>query len=236
MLGQVNPTPYDLYFPLFGIPVRVTPWFWLAGVFMGYPVLQDQRIDLLLVWMLCLFVSILIHEMGHALAGKMFGWPSDVMLYHFGGVARFYRQPGLTTGRSVTVSFAGPWAGFLFYGVVVGVEYLLIRGNHLPAWRPNEVWPPAPQFAIYQLKWINLYWGLVNLLPVLPLDGGRISEALFNEYRPRTGMVMCLKLSIFVGAVAAVSFFYLGEQFPGILFALLAVTNFQTLEQIRGGW
>ena len=101
MLGQVNPTPYDLYFPLFGIPVRVTPWFWLAGVLMGYGLIEQKRFDLLVVWLGCLFLSILVHEMGHALAGKLFGWPSDIILYHFGGVARYYHQDGYTTGRSV---------------------------------------------------------------------------------------------------------------------------------------
>ncbi|MCA9068473.1 MAG: hypothetical protein KDA84_06100 [Planctomycetaceae bacterium] len=61
MLGQVNPTPYDLYFPVFGIPVRVTPWFWLAGLFLGFRELQRGRVDLFFVWVGCLFFSILIH-------------------------------------------------------------------------------------------------------------------------------------------------------------------------------
>jgi Zn-dependent protease len=235
MLGQVNPTPYDLYFPLFGIPVRVTPWFWLAGVLMGYPLLQARQLNHLLVWLLCLFVSILVHEMGHALAGKLFGWPSDIILYHFGGVARYYHQDGYTMGRSVVVSFAGPWAGFLLYGAVLAAEYLLEQGNRLPEWRPGELEPPA-LFAIRQLKYINLYWGLVNLLPVLPLDGGRISEALFEHYRPHDGMLLCLRIGTFIGALAAAYFFWSRNQFAGILFALLAIDNFQRLELYRRGW
>lgn len=235
MLGQVQPTPYDLYFPFFGIPVRVTPWFWLAGVLTGYPLLQIRRFDYLLIWISCLFVSILIHELGHALAGKLFGWPSDVMLYHFGGVARFFHQDGYTTGRSVAVSFAGPWAGFLLYGIVLAVEYILVQGNHLPRWRVGETMP-LPQFAIMQLKYINLYWGLVNLLPVLPLDGGRISEALFEQYRPRDGVTWCLRIGAAVGGLAAAFFFVMDNRFAGILFALLAIDNFQRLEQHRGGW
>lgn len=228
MLGQVHPTPFDLYFPLFGIQVRVTPWFWLAGVLMGYPLLRERQFDFLLVWIGCLFFSILIHEMGHALAGRLFGWPSDVMLYHFGGVARFYHQVGYTTGRSVAVSFAGPWAGFLLFGLVLLVEYLLLRNT--------TFLNPHARYAMAILKYINLYWGLINLLPVLPLDGGRISEALLDNYRPRDGMLWCLRIGTAVGAIAAALFFLSGYRFAGLLFALLAIDNFQRLEQHRNPW
>lgn len=236
MLGQVNPTPFDLYFPFFGIPVRVTPWFWLAGALMGYGYLADGYLAHLMVWIACLFFSILVHELGHAFAGRLFGWPSDVILYHFGGVARFAHQAGYTTGRSVVVSFAGPWAGFVLYGGVLGVEFVLKQRGALPAWPPGEI-IPLSLFAIMQLKWINLYWGLVNLLPVLPLDGGRISQALFERYRPRDGMLWCLRIGTGVGAVAAALFFSTDYRYAGFLFALLAINNFQSLEQYRsGGW
>ncbi len=228
MLGQVNPTPYDLYFPCFGISVRITPWFWLGGVLTGYPFLQARQLDVLLIWIGCLFFSILIHEMGHALAGRLFGWPSDVMLYHFGGVTRFYRQDHWTTGRSVVVSFAGPWAGFLLYGVVLGVKVLILR---TPGLINRQV-----LYAILFLEYINLYWGLVNLLPVPPLDGGHICESLLNHYRPRDGQLWSLRIGTFVGALAAAFFFWKDMRFVGILFALLAVNNFQQLEQYRGRW
>ncbi len=233
MLGQVNPTPFDLYFPLFGIQVRVTPWFWLAGVLTGYSLLRDAHYDLLLVWIACLFVSILIHELGHAIAGRCFGWPSDVILYHFGGVTRFAHQASFSTGRSVVVSFAGPWAGFLLYGVVIGLEYLLFHeGMPFESTQANRY----ALFAILQLKWVNLYWGLINLLPVLPLDGGHISESMLERYRPRDRALWCLRISTAVGAMAAAGFFLTGYRYAGILFALLAVDNFQRLEQHRGGW
>jgi Zn-dependent protease len=228
MLGQVNPTPYDLYFSLFGIPIRVTPWFWLVGGLMGHGYIEMRRFDLLLVWIGCLFFSILIHELGHALAGRMFGWPSDVILYHFGGVARFYHRDGYTAGRQVVVSFAGPWAGFLVYGGVLLFRFVAARNQILV----NEYVAEA----LWQLEWICLYWGLVNLLPVLPLDGGRISEALFDRYRPRDGVIWCLRIGAFVGAVAAACFFYLRLNYAGFLFALLAIDNFQQLEQTRSGW
>ncbi len=228
MLGQVNPTPYDLYFPLFGIEVRITPWFWVAGVFTGFPLLSDRRFDLLLIWIGCLFFSILVHEMGHALAGKMFGWPSDVILYHFGGVTRYFHQVGWTTGRSVAVTFAGPWAGFVLFGIVLAVEFFLVRSGTFIN--------PHVGYTIRILKWINLYWGLINLLPVPPLDGGHISQTLFERYRPRDGLVWSLRIGVAVGGLAAAFFFMQDYRFAGILFALLAIDNFQRLEYHKGGW
>lgn len=235
MLGQVGPSPYDLYFPLGPIPVRVTPWFWLAGVLTGFSALQmnPPRPDLLLVWIGCLFVSILVHEMGHALVGLAFGWPSRVFLYHFGGVAQFDYQPQWTTGKSVAVSFAGPWFGFLLYGLVRLAEWLLYRDPAaIPAWAYDD----RIREAFRQLEWINLWWGLINLLPVYPLDGGHISATLLEHYRGRGGQEWACKLSIGVAAVAALALFRLGSQFGGILFLLLAIDNYQRLEMFRRGY
>ncbi len=101
MLLQEPPeTPYDLRFQLLGFPVRVSWTFWLGAVVFGYEF--ARQIDfiamaaglnspgagpLLLLWILCLLVSILIHELGHALAFRQFGIQSSIVLYHFGGLA-----------------------------------------------------------------------------------------------------------------------------------------------------
>jgi len=229
MLGQAGPTAYDLQFRCCGIPVRVTPWFWLMGVLMGRGYLEDGRPELLIVWVLCLFVSILVHEMGHALLASAFGWPPSVILYHFGGLAMFQPHYGYTAGRSIAVSFAGPGAGFLLYGAVYAVDFLLIQTRT----DPGEI----GVHALYQLEWINLWWGLVNLLPVLPLDGGRICQEICQSARPRNGFEIAAMIGMVVAAVTAAFFFSRHEQyglFPGILFAILCVENYQMLQQLRG--
>lgn len=232
MFGPVQPTQFDLYFSLFGIPVRVIPTFWLVGALFGFPLLQEGRGDLVLIWIACLFVSILVHEMGHALSAQAFGWPPQVFLYHFGGLAVFDPWRGYTMGRSIFISFAGPAAGFLLFGLVVAVELLLNQRGVVT----NDYWSPLGQ-AFIQLKFINLYWGLVNLLPVLPLDGGRICEALCSHFIRRGNAAdLTLKIGIGVGAVAAVFFFSQGRTYAGVLFALLAYQNFQAYQQRHSGY
>src|SRR5262245_32950585 len=172
MLGNAAPTQFDLRFSLFGIPVRVHPFFWLFSAVMGW---NPRDINLMLIWIGCAFVSILVHELGHALTAQSFGWQPHIVLYSFGGYAAFQPTWGYTTARSVLVSFAGPGAGFVLFGIVYGVRQLLIQKGLLPHEGRQALY--LKEF-FEDMMLINLGWGLVNLLPVIPLDGGQISRVL----------------------------------------------------------
>jgi stage IV sporulation protein FB len=237
MLGAVGTTPYDLRFRLFGIPVTVVPWFWLAAVITGWHENTEDRISLLFIWIGCLFVSILVHEMGHALTALACGWPPQVYLYGFGGLAVYRPTSSHTTGRSVLISFAGPGAGFFLYGLIRGTAYLLIESG----WPQSldRAWQLRLLEFLDDMVFINWYWGLVNLLPVLPLDGGRIAEALFNRFRPWDGPRLTAILSVVAAGATAVFFVMHREKYgtyPALLFGLLAFSNIQSLQQPRGPW
>lgn len=233
MFGTIQPTPFDLRFRLFAIPVTVSPWFWAVGIFSGW---SPDHFDLVIIWIGCLFVSILVHEMGHALTAQTFGWPPEVYLYQFGGLAVFRPGYGHTTARSVLVSLAGPGAGFVLYGLV----------KLLQIWLDGTIWyhtlDPVARDRLddffLQMEWINLGWGLVNLLPVLPLDGGRVAEALLMRFRPFDGRHLTIMLSIAASAAAAFYFVLHKDHyttFPAILFGILCISNVQSLQQ-RNPW
>jgi len=236
MFGPVGTTPYDLRFRLFGIPVTVTPWFWLAGLITGWQPNTNEHLDKLVIWIVCLFISILVHEMGHALTALFFGWPPEVYLYGFGGLAVYRPTYGRTTGRSVLISFAGPVAGFLLFGLMFALGIVLLASGWLQQLQP--AWRDRLGDFVWDMTWINLAWGLVNLFPVLPLDGGRIAESLLIRFRPWDGPHLTATLSVVVAIVAAVAFYLNREYFgtyPAFFFGLLAFTNFQSL-QTRGPW
>jgi len=142
----------------------------------------------------CVFLSILIHELGHAVTLRRYGFPSEIVLYAMGGYAT---STHLSTWKRVLVSAAGPGAGFVLYGALWGLEYALVESNS--ALLQNR----AVLYCIWLLLRINLFWGLMNLVPCLPLDGGHIMEALVSRYSPRNSHVRVLQISILAsGAVA----------------------------------
>ncbi|SFI23913.1 site-2 protease family protein [Planctomicrobium piriforme] len=232
MFGTVEPTPFDLEFSLWRIPVRVSVWFWVGGTLLGYGALK-AGVQYLAAWLLVLFVSILVHELGHALTARRFGYSPRILLYHFGGLAMYdtygWRE---STTRSVLISLAGPVAGFGLYGVT---QLLLLFGVPLlPKEMPDNVWMLLA-FTFGQLLYINLWWGLVNLLPVLPLDGGRISQALCSTRNPAWGLLTAARIGAVVAGGAAVYFYMEHDTYAAVLFAMLCATNVSILQE-RGRW
>jgi Zn-dependent protease len=157
-----------LTFHLFGFPVRVHPMVWLL---MGFVVLSfassgPTGLAIGVLWAGVAFASILVHELGHAIAARAFHLgPVEILLQGFGGLT-FYRRSGSTRQRLV-VTIAGPAAGL----ALAALSFLPLATLSLL--------PPFPGagllgalFAI-SLR-VNLFWSLFNLLPMAPLDGGML--------------------------------------------------------------
>src|SRR3954464_14267452 len=86
VLLEPQETPYDLRFRLFGIPVRVHPLFWLFSAILGWNWIEEG-VAYVLLWVACVFISVMIHELGHIFMGLVFGSPGYIVLYSFGGLA-----------------------------------------------------------------------------------------------------------------------------------------------------
>src|SRR5882724_4686339 len=89
MLVEPGQTNYDLRFRLFGTPVRVHPFFWLLAAILGWDLVNlPDGFLFLFIWVICCFLSILLHEFGHVWMGRAFGaHDSYIVLYSFGGLA-----------------------------------------------------------------------------------------------------------------------------------------------------
>jgi Zn-dependent protease len=232
ILLEPGRTGYDLNFRLFGVPVRVHPFFWLVTLLLNFRSIDQGRLDLLAVWVACVFVSILVHEFGHILAGQLFGRHGSVVLYIFGGLAVGSSDVPRRWQR-IFVSFAGPLAGFILLGIVIGISYAA----------REQLTSEIAWIALAYLFEINLWWGLMNLLPIYPLDGGQISVEVFQGFSRRNGLRMAIQLSIAVAVLVAIAAVMakLGKAFipwiPGdwyiaILFGMLAYSNYQLLQQL----
>jgi len=237
VLGEPGRTSYDLNFSVFGIPVRVHPLFWLIAVLLGG---RNPDLKFVAVFALCVFVSILVHELGHALAARSYGWPPSIVLHGFGGVTRYSPASGYTRRRAIWITFAGPLAGFILFAVVLGLEMMIASGaTQQQEWARNlttsSAWP-LTGYALYSLRMLNLFWGLFNLLPVVPLDGGQICAELLNARSSHQGRVRAAWIGMVTATVVGIWFLSRGMIIATLLFGGLAYENYQHYSQYRRRW
>jgi Zn-dependent protease len=250
LLGEPQPTAFDLRFSLFGFPIRVSVWFWLAALLLGQGAASTGPRGIL-TWMLAVLLSILIHELGHAAAFRRCGISSHIVLYHFGGLAipetaawGGYAATRQNPWQEIFISVSGPAAQLLaacllILGIRLGghavplpsaVLDLLNLGGGEPL-PPNELY----LFAVFFL-YVSLFWALLNLLPVYPLDGGQIARNLFLLFGGHRAIEHSLLLSIATGGFIALYGFRRGQPFLGLMFALLAYSSYQAWQAYGGGW
>ncbi len=218
MLGVPQSSPWDLNFRIFGIPVRITPWFWVISAALGWGDGDYQRVA---IWIGCVLVSIIVHEMGHALTNRMFGRQPAILLHGMGGLC-LSEGPTIARWKRILVIFNGPLAGFLLYGAVI----LLIRNVHLE--------DPLLLEALAELAFINRIWSILNLIPIWPLDGGQIAGVVLQGISKRRGQELTHGISLVLSALLA---FWLyrqnGSLYNILLLSMFAMNNFQMLQLIH---
>ena len=221
MLHEPQPTAYDLSFRCMGIPVRVHPLFWLIACLLGW----SDHFQLVILWIVAVFISILVHEMGHALCARHFGCQPWIVLHGFGGLAIYHDTYSMRVGQRVMIAFCGPLAGFLLAGATFFLYYQFFGS-------PSVFSDNLLLKAFFQnMLWINLAWGVINLVPVWPLDGGQISDHLLRFWFPSTGFSLSRKSSIlFAVLLGLIAFQYLKQPYLGMMMFYLAFQNFQGLQ------
>ena len=202
-------------FHLGPFPVRVEFSFWLMTALLGL----GHDVAHTAVWVAVVFVSILLHELGHALAFRACGANADIVLYSMGGLTMPRRERPFGRSEKIFTALAGPAAGMLLGGAV-----------KLFAMRHGEFANPLAELAVEQLLWVNIGWGLFNLVPVLPLDGGLVLEALLSKsHDDIPGRIRARYVSIgFTVVLAPLAYLYVSP-WAAMILALSAVQTWQML-------
>ncbi len=227
-------TQFDLRWRMLGTDIRVHPMFWLVSAILGW----TTDLSVLALWVGCVFVSILLHEFGHVFAGRLFGAEGHIVLYSFGGLAVGSSNLASRWQR-IVVYFAGPFVQLVLFAVLYWglFPYLIYRAEE------GARFPRLFVEALDMLVEINLYWALLNLLPVWPLDGGQITRTILDAFMPGRGIRVALGISMFVAGLMAVNALAAhyghsliphlptGGLYTAFLFGLLAFSNFQELQQ-----
>lgn len=174
---------------IFGIDIKVHLVFLLLMVlFCLYPILWDQGSMEQCLFQLFLFLLllsfVLFHELGHSLAAQKHGIiVMDIILWPLGGVARLKGAPQ-NPYQELIIAAMGPLAS------------LLLAVITLPFWVLYQT--VILDFALYA----NLCIGLINLVPVFPLDGGRILRAILNL---RLSFLQATEISVSIGKILVIS-------------------------------
>jgi stage IV sporulation protein FB len=257
MFGEPAPTQADLHFRVFGVPVRVHPMFWIVMLIMGVQGNEKLNPQDAITWVLAVFISILVHELGHAFLQIRYGGHPRITLYGMGGLASC-NDCDRSPRSQILISLAGPIAGFLLAALTI----LIVRasGHRIAFLHPGDtgelgraliargfsiepevvplfwLWAfyegyvaPIANYLVRNLLWVNIMWGIINLFPIYPLDGGRVARELFSLGNPRQGIIQSLQLSI--GAAALLAIWGLTRQsfYVVLLFGYLAYNSYQTL-------
>jgi Zn-dependent protease len=256
MLGT-SETPYDVKFRFLGIPVRIHPVFWLMAAATGW---QERELPTVAVWAACVFISILVHEYGHGLVAKAFDGSPSIVLWGLGGLC--YSHGDRQTNRQrLAVILSGPGAGFLLLALVLLATFLATRINPIEqaqmigglfgwttmseelkfklrdAFLAFHMDVDSLSFKAYlSLVEINLFWGLVNLLPIWPLDGGQATQILLLQVDRSRGQRWTHVVSLLVAGVLAVLTYSLTsppDLFRAFFFGCFAFINFQVLHTLH---
>jgi Zn-dependent protease len=165
---------------LFGFPIHVNLTFLILLGVVGLTMGGAAAIAVVLLS----FASVVLHELGHALVARHLGVNvSKIELHFFGGAAQMTDQPR-SAGDEIAIAAAGPAVSFALAGLS------LLLGQVTGA-------------SVFQLLgWINLILGAFNMVPALPMDGGRILRAILSR---RMGFLRATETSVVIARVFAVA-------------------------------
>ncbi len=211
----------DLSFRLFGIPIQVNAFFLLTAIVLGPRGQEQPWLPLVIAWVVIVFASVLLHELGHAFAARAFGRSPAVRLHAFGGVTSW--RGSLSPGRRILVTLAGPGVG-IATGVLALVAMIALAAMERHG---------LPARLVQYVVWVNLGWGLLNLIPMLPLDGGVVMAAGLEAISRDRGQAIARVISLLLAVGFAILALLTAWPYGAILCALFAYTNFEALRSAR---
>ncbi len=224
---------------ILGISFCIQPSFWFMNALWAYviytyfPGFRDVGLfAYILIWVLCTLASVLVHELGHVVTARIFGQPGNITVTGLGGqaVGEFGE---LAVWQRILVICAGPGAGFLLAAALVLFDADTTRWNLLMdmldvpglkvRWFGVDKIDPLLRmggsahyaYAINILLMINLFVNVINLFPIIPMDGGMLMKEFCCLIAPRSGAKMAFAISFVLACANALFSRHRPGEVPG---------------------
>ncbi|HEX2060707.1 MAG TPA: M50 family metallopeptidase [Thermoanaerobaculia bacterium] len=195
----------------------------LVGLFVALNYDQRLGIHYALLWIPILFLSVLIHELAHAGTIALFGFgASHIILGGMGGVTINQRR-------------ARPWQDFLI-SVAGPASSFVLMFLSLAAWQMTEIGRTDKMLTEFlpRMAQANFLWGMFNLIPVPPLDGGHATRDFFRMFlSERNAFIIAIWIAIIGGGAVAVYGFVQGQFFIALYIAWFVYLAFQQWQYFR---
>jgi Zn-dependent protease len=210
-----------LRFKIGSIPVTVHPSHFLFSAVLGLSwvgsseALAGSQALHVGLWVGIIFVSVLVHELGHATVSLAFGYRPEIQLVGMGGATTPNSNGPIPWIKDIALTLAGPGFGFAL-GAFCYVLGVFVAGRS-----------PLLDYVLTTFFWANLVWAIYNLLPVTPLDGGRISSAFLMRVFGKVGFLFAQLLSVAVsGGMVLLAIFVFKEPFVAIFMGMYSFRSF----------
>lgn len=194
------------------IPIRIDPLFWVLAFGLGW--LYTGQILLTLVWVVVILFSVFFHELGHALTAILFGQKASITLMVFGGVTS-REGPPLSKWKEFLIVLNGPLAGLLL-AIIAKTLSSLVSGSY-----------PLLLYTLYITYVANVFWTIVNLFPIQPLDGGHLMLIVMEKAFGFKGVKIAYFCSFILAGALALYAFVEQELLLGALFFLFAYESYR---------
>jgi Zn-dependent protease len=218
------------------IPVKVHGAFAITAILLS---LTSQDPVQIAIFAVVMFVSVLLHELGHAVAGIAYGLTPRIDLHGMGGTTSWPAGRKIGWGKSIVVSFAGPMVGIVL-GIGVLIASALAAGQPITPLSYEHVLEIASQLpvavpaklAVVSFIYVNAVWGIFNLAPMLPLDGGNILLAFLQIVTKGKGERLARYVSIVAGVAFGLWALSRSNTWGAVLCGLFLFRNVQALRQV----
>jgi Zn-dependent protease len=207
-------------FRLFGIQIHVSLFFLVMAVLLGQGWTKGDPVRMV-AWVVIVFVSVLVHEFGHAFTARSFGQQPFISLHAMGGVTAWRQRGEMTAGRRLLVALAGPMAGVAL-AITIAIAGGLFTGRGT-----------AGRATVSAIAAVNLFWAVINLIPMIPLDGGNIMASLVDMVAPGKGRQAARYISIAVALGVGVLALFWGMFVLALVCGLSIWMNFTDLRNAR---